>query len=738
MQKSESHFFSPVCKWIGSGRNTDVNAAGGESPSLRLRKTFFLPHEVRNAVCRICGLGCYVLRCNGKRVGDDVLSPAFTDYNRRVLYVEYDLGEYLVSGENTLAVELGNGFYNQGTDDVWEFFRATWRDEVKLLLEVTVNGETVSVSDETWKCAPGATVHNEIRTGEYYDARLEDGWENAGFDDSAWENAKIVVPPKGRPEKSELPPIRECGTVSAVWKWKSADGWVFDFGKNIAGYAELCLQGHPGETAVIRYAEKLNGEEIDQSNISCFVKGPFPFSEDHYTFRGDGTERWKPKFVYHGFRYAELSGLTEEPPLSALTAYFVHTDLKKTGSFSCSDDLMNWIFEAGNRSFLSNFHGFSEDCPHREKNGWTGDAAISADYAVALYDMKSAYHKWLNDISDAQRENGQLPGIAPTAGYGYDWGSGPAWDCALFFLPYALYRETGDRDCLLSVYGTMKRYLSYAATKREDALVCYGLADWCPPSGVDDLRLMDNRLSDSCYYYRMLQIGAEVAGMQGEESVRRQYLSDAEKTREAIRNKYVNGDHVDNDGQGALAEVLYFRIVEGEEARRIAGRLAETVTADGYRFKTGILGTKALLNALAEYGYAETAYRMLDRYDYPSYGYWRNLGATTLWENWDGTESRNHHMYADAVHWIFRNIGGVQNAGIAYDRCVLKPYFFAGDCSAKTCLQTSRGELAFDWEKRGDEMSARIVLPGGTSCILQLPGEEPLSVTSGEYRFRLK
>lgn len=731
--------FSLEGKWIGTGDHVVTRTTGFQTPAVQFRKQFTIAkEEIKGAVCRICGLGCYVLYINGKRVGNDVLSPAFTAYDKRALYVEYAIKDYLAAGENVIAVKLGNGFYNQMTEDTWGFYQASWREYAKLALEIETPKGIVCKTDRSWKVTTdGATVHNAIRTGEFYDARKEDAWREIGYDDSTWFNATIVAPPGGKICKMNMPPMRECEYYPAEKVWKSQKGWIFDFGKNISGYISMKMEGMAGETAVFRYAEKCNGQEINQENIDCYVLGNREFSTDKYTFSGNGVEAWKPEFVYHGFRYVEVSGIEKEPPMSALTACFVHTDLTSKGIFSCSNELMDWIYEAGIRAFLSNWHGISEDCPHREKNGWTGDAAISCDYAVALFDMKEAYKKWLYDMRDAQRENGQLAAIVPTSGWGYNWGSGPAWDCALFFLPYALYKETGDTECLLLVYEWAKKYLDYAKYYRENGLVCYGLGDWCPPENMDDLKIVSNRLSDSCYYYKMQKIMAEICLLRGDKAEASVYEKFAEETKNGVIKEYVHGDSVDNDGQGALSQVLFFDIVEGEQAKAIAKKLVETVRKDNYVFKVGILGMKALLNALSKYGYTEEAYKIVNRYDYPSYGYWKEHGATTLWENWDGSGSLNHHMYGDVVHWLFRNIGGLQNTGVAYDTCVLKPYFFDEDCSAKSKTMTQKGEISFAWSKKGKDFEADVVCPKGIKATLKIDGLEERIVKTGKIKITL-
>ena len=727
-------------KWIGSGAKIDRKVVNTVSPSLRLRKTLELT-SFKQAKCLICGLGIYLLHINGKRVGDDVLSPAFTNYDKRALYMEYDVTSYLKTGKNVITVELGDGFFNQTTHDQWGFFQATWRDYVRMMFELSIDGKIACVSDESWRFSlDGATVHNAIRTGEYYDARKEDGWKNLDYDDSMWHFAKIVAPIGGKIVKSQLPPMRECEEYSIVAKWKTASGWMVDFGKNIAGYVSLRMKGNRGKTVRLRYQERVKDGEPDRWDIARYIHDTDAFSEDRYTFAGTGElETWKPKFVYHGFRYVEILGLEEEPSNDCLKAHFVHTDLYRKGSLKVSDELLDWLYDAGIRAFLSNWHGFSEDCPHREKNGWTGDAVISCDYAVCNFDMKEAYKKWLQDICDCQRDNGMLPGIAPTSTWGYNWGNGPAWDCSIFFIPYVLYLETGNTECFDVVFDSAEKYLEYASYWRKNGLVCYGLADWCPPKYSDgrEIKLMSNKLSDSCYYYAMQSIFAEICKMRGDNQKYDIYKQMALETKNAIQKTYINGDNVDNNSQGALAEVLYFKIVEGKQAKSIAKRLYETVKDSGFFLETGILGLKALLNALSAYGYTEAAYKVVSHYDYPSYGYWKNCGATTLWENWNGVGSQNHHMYADVLNWTYRNVLGLKNSSIAYKQCTVEPFFYAKNCQAEGKTETPYGILSLKWKKKDNEVCFEIVAPNEIELILKMPNKEPMPITSGKFKFSL-
>ena len=730
--------FTERAKWIGLNENDfQVDII---SPAYQLRKTINLDSLPKSAYCLISGVGCYTFFVNGKRVGDDVLSPAFTVYDKRTLYLEYDLLDYLKSGENVISVKLGDGFFNQTTKDVWNFYTATWRTTPRLIFELFIDGKSHTVSDKSWKITTnGATVHNSIRTGEYYDARKADGWREVGYCDSAWQNAKVVHPVGGILCPQTLPPIRECETLSAVSLTKSKNGWIYDFGKNTAGYARIKMEGECGKTLVIKYAEVLENGELMTDNISYLLKTG-EFATDKYTFSGEGVEEWNPEFAYHGFRYVELSGdaiTDKKPSIDAVSAIFVHTDLKRKGYFSCSNELLNKIYEMGIRSFLSNFHGFSEDCPQREKNGWTGDAAISADYAVCTFDMKEAYKKWMADIVDSQRTNGQLPGIAPTSSWGYNWGSGPAWDIALFALPYTLYTETGDTECIDVVYDAAKKYLEYAKYYEDDGLVLFGLSDWCPPKKYGDLNLASNELSDSCYYYAALRIMNKFELLRGNEENANIYLQRALAVKEAIRRKYFNTGAIESAGQGHLAFLLQFRIVEGEEGKEFAWRLAELMKKDEYAPKVGILGMKALYNALSLYGYTDVAYRSATRREYPSYSYMIESGCTTLAEDWEANQSLNHHMYADVVNWMSRNVAGVKNCGIAYDKITITPFFFDESCSASFETHTPRGKVAVSWEKKENKLKISIIVPDDSDTKLILPGNEPISVASGEFLFSL-
>ena len=735
------NFFTKQAKWIGAGEG-DFEMTG-YFPALQLRKSFFID-KLTNAQCLICGLGLYTLYINGKRVGDDVLSPAFTAYDKRALFVRYDVSSYLHVGENVVAVKLGNGHYNQPTKDNWHLSYAAWRNVPRLLFELFMDGESVLVSDGSWKfTSDGATVHNVLRTGEFYDARKADAWRELGYDDGAWKQAKLVRPCGGVLEEQLLPPIRECDKLSAIAVWKSEKGYVFDFGKNIAGYVGLRMRGATGQTVSFHYSELIKGQEITQYNVNPYVTvDAGDFAEDRYTFAGNGIEEWKPEFVYHGFRYVEVTGLTETPSIDCLTAYHVHTDLSEIGYFHSSDETLNWLFDAAKLSFINNFHGYPEDCPHREKNGWTGDAACSAAYSLFLFDMKKSYYKWLKDVCDTQRPCGEIAAIVPAAAWGYNWGNGPAWDYALFHIPYVVYQNGGGTDCLELCYPYMEKYLKFAENfiLQDGTVSAFGLGDWCFPRQVEDLRLVSEDYSDSCHVYSMYCIAAKTAETLGKNGV--YFAEKAENLRLAILDKFVVGDKVEKDGQTALAMAVHFGIVRGEQAARVAKRLAERIKADGYSIKFGILGAKAIYNVLTAYGYVDVAYKLVSREEYPSYVYWKKHGATTLWERWETSTdeipaSYDHHMYGNVTEFLVKGIAGLENTGVGYKTCRIKPYFFAENCACACGTETPYGKISVKWQKEKDVFSADFVIPEEVEATLVLPNQKETRIRSGSIKRKL-
>lgn len=731
-------------RWIGSKRriSTRNNVVNHPTPSLRAIKRISLDKKPSSATVRVSGLGAFVLYVNGKRVSDEILSPAFTNYRETVLFCEYNVAEFLREGENSVAIEVGAGFFNQTTDDRWSFSHAPWYDAEKFILTMSADKEEILVSDPSWRVNHnGPRYHTAIRQGEYYDATREDGWLEDDFDPAAWENAILTSPPGGILKKQELPPIRICEILRPVSKKQGKNGVIFDFGKNISGVCRIKMAAPHGTEICIHYGEQLNADAdaVSKYGIDLLVNCENQYM-DKYIFRGDGVEEFNAEFVYHGFQFAEVIGA--DPAMDEIEALFIHTDLREKGTWNSSDEMFNWIVDAGNTSILSNFHGFSEDCPHREKNGWTGDAVITVHNAVYRYDMKKAYEKWIcGDLVDSQLHTGQLSCVVPTGGWGYVWGCGPAWDTALFSIPEAYYRETGDADLLISVFDAAEKYLEYARLyEDEDGLVCFGLGDWCPPTDHtgNKIPVISNEFSDCCQYINMLRIMQLICKIKGEPARADVYKAREERVLASTRRKYVREGDVDNSTVSARAIALYYGIVEGENAQVIADKLAEQVKASGYRAGAGILGMKAIFTALSETGHIDVVNKLVHCDEYPSYGFWKKNGATSLWESWfTNTHSRNHHMYSEVLNWIYRYVGGIRNDGIAYDKASIKPYLFANECSAESSTETPRGVIGVKWSYVDGVFRAECEIPEGTDAVLEVGNEKrslPVGKSSVEFK----
>ncbi|MFQ9797945.1 MAG: family 78 glycoside hydrolase catalytic domain [Clostridia bacterium] len=359
---------------------------------------------------------------NGVAVSDDMLCTAYTRFDKTVLYRVFDVTAQIREGQNALGVLLGNGWYNCFAEDPWNSKEASWRDVVKMLAELHLafedGSEDVIVTDPRWKCHGSPIIFNGIRNGEHYDARLElPGWNEAGFDDQAWENCRIVRGPGGALKAFEMEPIRICQVHRAVSKWAVPGGWIFDIGQNQAGIGDFCFHGKAGTTITVRYSDLLHEDGTLNMAMSGFIRS-HGFQTDQYTKKSDEPECWHPRFVYHGFQYIEITGTDVEPELADVRAFTMHNDFSSTGEFSCSDGLLNRLQSLCWWSTVSNCFSVPTDCPHREKNAWTGDAGLSCEQMLINFGSRAFWTKWMGDVRDAQRPAGSIPVVIPSTGWG--------------------------------------------------------------------------------------------------------------------------------------------------------------------------------------------------------------------------------------------------------------------------------------------------------------------------------
>ena len=633
-------------KWIAESDNIkEITAAP------LFRKTFIVNKPIKKAELYACGLGhaCYYI--NGRNITDEVMITPISKYDTRIYYSKFDVTEFLTNGKNAIGCVLGNGWYFV-TYPRWDFYKPDWMHHPKLILKLMIeyaDGSTDEVvSDRTWKTAKSAIVYNEDRRGEIYDARLYiDGWNEPDFDDGEWNNAFICRGAGGVFQKIDFPVIKVTNRFKAV----RVSPNVYDIGRNISGWIRLKVSGERGTEVKIRYAEAVGADgDIEPERLNTIIGSDT--HTDKYILSGNGVEEWAPRFAYHGFRYAEITGDAE---IIEAIGEVVHSDVKTIGEFECSDDMLNKIHNASVWSTITNIQGIITDCTQREQNGWTGDALLSAEQSLMNFDIISIYKKWLVDICDTQRPNGQISCIAPTSGWGYNWGSGPAWDSALILIPYYIYKYTGDKSVLAKMWDNMALYMKFIESMSDKNEVCFGLGDWCAPEGA---KLCPTVITDTAYFYVDNKVMAMCARLlEKDDGV---YRKRAAEIKKSFRDKYIKNDFYLGNNTTAIACAIYQDLYNDDEKALAAKRLNELYTDNGYHIDCGILGIKYLYTALSEYGYAETAYRLTTNPEFPSYAYWILNGMTTLCETWDMSNSCNHHMFSEVDMWVYKYIAGIR------------------------------------------------------------------------------
>lgn len=720
--------------WISDSRDIDLK------PAPYFRKTFTISRKVRSARQYIAVAGLYELYINGAKVGNHRLDPAYTRYDRRTLYLSHDVTSLIQTGENTIGVILGNGWYNHQSTAVWYFDKAPWRARPKFCTDLRITYDDGSVETITsgtdWKTSSSPVIFNSIYTGEHYDARLNlPGWNIAEFNDSKWKNAIPVDAPSQNITSQIMHPIRITEEIPVKTMTRLDNNtWLFDLGRNIAGVSGLKVSGEAGTVIKMKHAERLNNKGwADQSNIDVHyrpIDKSDPFQTDIFILEGKGEESFLPRFNYKGFQYVEVSS---DKPLSltreSLTGYFMHSDVPVTGRIESSNPVLDKIWLATNNSYLSNLYGYPTDCPQREKNGWTGDAHIAVETGLYNFDGITIYEKWLNDHLDEQQPNGVLPAIIPTSGWGYTWANGPDWTSTIAIIPWNIYLFYGDSQLLEKCYDNIKRYVDHITEISPSGLTDWGLGDWIPIKSV-----ASKELTSSAYYFTDVMILAKAAGLLGNQPDFEKYTILAGKIKNAINTKYLNKE-LAVYGKGLQTELcvpLHLGLVPEDMKSRVADNLARSVVADNNHMDVGLLGSKAILNALSENGFSDLAYTVASQTTFPSWGWWITNGATTLYENWpldtNSDISMNHIMFGEIGAWMFKGLGGIfpdeENPG--FRNVILKPHFVKGLDHFEAKLEGPFGTIVSSWKKDGEKVVYRVIIPANSTATLNLNGSELL------------
>lgn len=670
-------------------------------PAPYLRKTFELEFCPKKAEITICGLGFYELYINGKDITKGPLAPYISNPDDYCYYDNYDITKLLSKGKNAIGIILGNGMRNAFGGFVWDFDKAASRGNVctSLCLEASDEKNTFELeADESFKTHPSPIIFDDLRMGCRYDARLEiNGWASADFDDSKWKNAIFEKTPRGERVLCEAEPIKIRGEVyakeikhfdSAPFAFESREVdakpvlstvrenvYVYDFGINSAGVSKIFIKNaKPGQVITVRHAEAKHKDTVSV-NTTVFHGGKkfetyLEYGQtDIYICKG-GDETFVPKFKYDGFQYVYIEGLTKEQATKdAVVMLEMSSDLKERASFESSDETLNKLWEITRRSDLSNFFYFPTDCPHREKNGWTGDAAMSSEQLLLNLTCENSFKVWLKNIKKAQRIDGAIPGIVPTGGWGFAWGNGPAWDLICVNPAYYIYRFTGDKTVIYDCAPMIMRYLYYVMTRRDDkGLIHIGLGDWLDPYRTNDTDYSSPlEFTDSAMVFDIARKAAFLFSEAGLNFESEYAKSVADCMRENIREHLIDKKTaaVAGNCQTSQAVALELGLFDNDEIDGAREKLISLAMEADCTHTCGMIGLRYIFHALTSAGRTDLAYKMITSKSRTGFGYWVENGATSLWEEFADLDvrlgsSRNHHFYGDISSWFVQCLVGLR------------------------------------------------------------------------------
>ena len=694
---------------------------------------------IKTAKLYTTALGIYEIYMNGQRVSQDYFSPGWTDYTKRIYYYTYDVTSIAQSGANTIGTILADGWFAGYVGYARE--RNHYGQKLRLLCQLYVQYEDgtsqVFASDGNWKASLGPIGQADFLQGESYDAQKEmPGWNGPGFDDSSWPAVEVgdnEVSPSVQAAVSE--PVVVFEEVDAVSVSEPIPGtYVFDMGQNFAGVVRLKVQGQAGQRIQLRHAERLNpAGTIYTANLRSAA------ATDTYICKGGGVEIWQPYFTFHGFQYVELTGLDSIPALDTVTGLAMSSDTPTTGTFECSDAVVNKIQSNAVWTQRMNFIDVPTDCPQRdERLGWTGDAQVYINTAAYHNDVQSFFTKWNTDLMDAQRADGQFPTVAPLKVSGDD--GGPAWADAGVICPWTIYKMYGDKQMIEQYYDAMKKFIDFCKNRCTSELLppasfhCFG--DWV---NINDNT--PNEVIFMAYFGYSTNLLAQMAEDIGKTADAAYYSQLFQQIKTSFNDAYVDADgKINGDSQCAYVLAIAYDLLDEETQKKAATHLVRRVKEENWHLSTGFVGTKDLMLALAKIGRNDVAYRLLHNDTFPSWGFSIKNGATSIWERWDGWTPENgfqtptmnsfaHYSFGAVCQWIFENIGGIQTDGPGFKEIILKPQPGGKLTWAKTTFRSVRGNIQTDWKLNRSILDCKVTIPPNTTATLYMPAKSASVVT---------
>ncbi len=748
-----------------------IEAETGDSSAPFWRRAFALDKPVRSARLYASALGVYDAFLNGCKIGDIELAPGWTDYNQRVQYQTYDVTALLQPGQNVLGASVGDG---------WCCGRLAWRERAyyrarpaffgQLEIEFEDGTRQTIASDASWKWVTGPILSNDLLLGTRYDARLEmPDWCHSDFDAEKWQPAVLVPSPEGlalsAPRCSPVRATQELTPVRAPHRVQDGQwqGQIFDLGQNFIGRVRLKVRGGAGQTVRLRHAETLQDGPMATQGELYLANLRGASATDFYVCRGEGEETFEPPFTFHGFRFVEVSGEGFVPEVMEITGVVLHSDLARVGDFECDNALVNQLQKNIDWGWRGNSLDIPTDCPQRdERLGWTGDAQVFASTSLWNRDCAGFWGDWLRKMRDAQLPDGGIPCTVPDVGVIHAAGSeadsfdgGPAWSDAAVFVPWDVYRASGDARVLRENYAMITRYLGFLENTARDFV--RPPKDWEQHPGFGDWLAMDNAdfgtdgatpkdLLGTAFFARSATLLSQIAAVLGEDSDARRYQSLADNVRAAFIREFVRDGVVGIDNQSGYVLALAFDLLPEDQRPRAAARLAALIEDNGVKLTTGFASASLLPHVLSEHGHHELAGRLLFQEGWPSWLYAVTQGATTIWERWNGwthdrgfadagMNSFNHYAYGAIGDWLYHVVAGIQldPEVPGYAQFILAPRPIAGLGFARAHLESPHGRIESEWHLEGETLRYRFVVPANTSAQIRLPNGEEREVGAGVY-----
>jgi alpha-L-rhamnosidase len=729
-------------------------------PAPMFRKSFSVQSSVVRATVYVTALGLYELRLNGQRIGDRLLAPEWTDYHTRVQYQTYDVTKQVRSGENVIGALVGDGWYAGRigmSDALFGRLRAVYGRKPQLLAQLEIehaDGQTQVIgTDGTWASTLEGPIRSaDILDGEVYDARREmPGWDAPGFEATDWKPVETQPVPSIALVAQPNEPMRVIQTLKPVALTEPKPGvYIYDLGQNMVGWCRLKMRGPAGTVVTLRHAEMLND---DGTLYTANLRGAAQV--DRYIMRGEGEEVFEPRFTYHGFRYVEVTGLPKRPAKSALTGIVFNSSSPEVGTFECSSPMLNRLWQNILWTQRANLMSAPTDCPQRdERLGWMGDIQAFAQTAIFQMDMAGFFTKWLQDVRDAQSDEGSFPDFAPHPyGRNRHFTGAPAWGDAGTVVPWRAYVNYGDRRILTAHFDAACRWIESIRRRNPDLLWREGrgndYGDWLngdtliqegwPRRGGE----VPKEVLATAFFAHSTELVAKMAEALGREPEAKTYRQLFEEIKAAFQRAYVSPDgRVLGDTQAGYALALHFHLLPDSLRPEAVKHLLAGIESYQGHISTGIQTTHRMMLELTASGHTDIAYRLLNNRTFPSWGYSIDNGATTIWERWDGyvkgrgfqdpgMNSFNHWALGAVGEWMARVIGGIhpEEESPGYKRFTLKPQPGGGLTHARLEYGSIRGRIACAWKQEGDTRTLSVTIPPGTMATVYVPTENPASVT---------